>query len=606
MDYAVAYAFLRILVQTRAKGHSAIGAVCYRFGLAAVSSFPGTDGVPRTFDYTHRTGIEEAGCALPGGASDAWRDPLEWAHRVEAADKRKNSRQCRDDVVGIPIALVEAGTHVAAIQEYAERLAAEHHTPVHFAVHRPERGGKNFHAHVLYGGRRLDPEDGDRFAAKRDRGQDLADRKDRDGNVVESRGIHHRHRALWAEVCRGHGLALDWTPSETPQLHIGPQACALERRELVQEASDRMARAIAGTGEAPPDPQTLREIAELAHGINEGLTVREMLDLDRDPVHPRAIMSPKTPPTPASPRIGQTPPPPQVAPALRLDVPLCIEHMPTIRLEAPAAPGVRLDPCLTPPRIKQAPAIRLEPPAAPGVRPDPCLTPPHVEHAPAVRLEPPAPPGVRPNPCLPPPHVEHAPAIRLGPPKPPLKLSIPLPQPIHLRPEVREIPQRIRAVVRTKLERAGAERIEWRMGSAAVTGEFHLADFGGSCGPGTARAANQALDEEVSAFVPHGESRQTMIAHLESWRRKLAKAVKRWKAHLRRRHDEIVERISAAVIPTARSEAIDRIRQHEAQHRSPQPTGTRPKPAPAPRPRHHPQVTQQPCPPTGGRLDPWG
>ena len=272
---AVAYAFLRILVQTRAKGHSAIGVVCYRLGPAAQSSFPGEDGVPRTFDYTHRTGIMQSGYALPAGASDAWRDPLEWAHRVEAADTRKNSRQCRDDVIGIPSALVEAGTHVAAIQECAERLAAEHNTPVHFAIHQPERGGKNWHAHLVYAGRRLDPKDGDRFAAKRDRTHDLADRKDRDGNVIESRGIHHRHRALWTEVCRGHGLALDWTPSETPQIHIGPQACAHERREIVREPSERMARAIADTGEAPPDPQTRRGCAELAHGINDGLTVRE-------------------------------------------------------------------------------------------------------------------------------------------------------------------------------------------------------------------------------------------------------------------------------------------------------------------------------------------
>ena len=143
------------------------------------------------------------------------------------------------------------------------------------------------------------------------------------------------------------------------------------------------------------------------------------------------------------------------------------------------------------------------------------------------------------------------------------------------------------------------------MGSAAVTGGFHLADFGGSCGPGTARAATRALDKEVRPFIPHGESRQTMIAHWEDWRRKLAKAVKRWKAHLRRRHDEIVERITAAVLPTARAEAIDRIRQREAQHRRPQPTWTRPKPAPSPRPQHHPQVVPQRSPPTADRLDPW-
>ena len=191
---------------------------------------------------------------------------------------------------------------------------------------------------------------------------------------------------------------------------------------------------------------------------------------------------------------------------------------------------------------------------------------------------------------------------------PPIRLPVHLSQPIHLRPEVREIPQRIRAVVRTKLESVGAERIESRMGSAAVIGGFHLTDFGVHCGQGAARAANRALDEEVSTFVPDGESRQTMSANFKDWRRKLAKALKRWKAHVRRRHDEIVERITAAVLPTARSEAMDRIRQREAQLRSPRPMQPRPKPAPAPalRPQRHPQAAPQRSPPTSGPLGPVG
>ena len=519
----MAYAFLRILVQTRTKGHSAVGAVCYRFGLAAQSSFVGEDGLPRRFDYTDRTAIMQTGYALPAGASDAWRDPLEWAHRVEAADKRKNSRQCRDDVIGLPIELVEAGTHLAAVQAYAEQLSNEHHTPTHFVIHQPERGGKNWHAHVVYAGRRIDPEDGDRFAARRDRAQDLADRKDKDGNVIERRGIHHRHREIWTEVCRSHGLELDWTPNETPQIHIGPQACAFERRQIAKEASECMARAIADTGETPPDPRTLRECAELAHGISDGLTVREMLDLDRDPVHPRAIMSPKTPP-PARPRLGP-PAPPQVAPALRLD---------------------------------------------------------------------------------PPPRPEHVPGIRLGPPPPPFRHPVRLPQPIHLRPEIRETPQRIREVVRTRLESAGAGSIESRMGNAAVIGGFHWIDFGVSYGRETVRAANRALDEEVAPFVPREESQQTVIAHLEDWHRKIAKAVRRWKAHARRRHDEIVGRIVAAVLPTARAEAIDRIRQREAELRSARPMRPQPNPAPAPARRERSsQVAPQRGPKRSRSWDPW-
>ena len=49
------YAFLRTTIQTRSKGHTATGAVCYRFGLAAASTFAGEDGTKRVFDYTRRS-----------------------------------------------------------------------------------------------------------------------------------------------------------------------------------------------------------------------------------------------------------------------------------------------------------------------------------------------------------------------------------------------------------------------------------------------------------------------------------------------------------------------------------------------------------------------
>ena len=41
------------------------------------------------------------GWAAPPGTDESWGDPITWAHRIEAVDKRKNSRQCRDDVLGI-------------------------------------------------------------------------------------------------------------------------------------------------------------------------------------------------------------------------------------------------------------------------------------------------------------------------------------------------------------------------------------------------------------------------------------------------------------------------------------------------------------------------
>ena len=161
------FTFRRTLVQTRKRGHTATGAACYRLGLAAESRFTGTDGAPRSFDFTKRHGIGEAGCALPDGAADAWRDPLEWARRIEAVDYRSNSRQFRDDVIGIPRELIAEGNAEQVIAAYAQRIAAKWKTPVHFVIH--DEHGKNPHAHVMYAGRSVD---GESFARKRDREQD--------------------------------------------------------------------------------------------------------------------------------------------------------------------------------------------------------------------------------------------------------------------------------------------------------------------------------------------------------------------------------------------------------------------------------------------------
>ena len=56
-------------------------------------------------DWRHTTTVPQAsppGYAAPPGTDESWRDSLAWAHRIEAVDRRKNSRQCRDDVVAIP------------------------------------------------------------------------------------------------------------------------------------------------------------------------------------------------------------------------------------------------------------------------------------------------------------------------------------------------------------------------------------------------------------------------------------------------------------------------------------------------------------------------
>ena len=308
----IGYAFLRTAIQTRSRNHTATGAVCYRFGLAGTSTFVGKDGVPRSFDYTRRTGIIATGWAAPPGTDESWSEPLTWAHRIEAVDKRKNSRQCRDDVVGIPIELVEAGLAEQALHAYAERLAQLHNTVVIWSYHGPARGGTNHHGHVLYPGRHVE---GLGFSKRRDRDQDRITNQDYPDRV----DITIRHKSIWTEICRGYGIELRWS-SELPGHHLGPKICALKRKRLVGETRDAIGETIAasGTDEPVPGRRVLDSVAAIATGVDDGLTVNELLHIEqqharRDRPAPRAVAAP-------APHLPEVVPPIAVAPEVVLPV----------------------------------------------------------------------------------------------------------------------------------------------------------------------------------------------------------------------------------------------------------------------------------------------
>ena len=354
------YGFLRTMVQTRARGHTATGVVCYRMGLSATSTFVGEHGGERTFDYSRRTGIIATGYAAPPGTDQSWSDPITWAHRIEAIDKRKNSRQCRDDIVAIPIELVEAGLAEEAIQTYADRLAELHNTVIQWSYHRPDRGGKNHHGHVLYPGRHVE---GLSFSKRRDREQD-------NPRVKGEPDLVSRHKAIWSEICRGRGIELRWS-GETPGHHIGPQICATKRRRLVADTRDAIRETIAAsaTGEPVPEQRVLHDVAMIATGVDDGLTVKQMLQLElRHAQHgraaPRAVPAsmpdrPEVlPPTTAAPEVL---PPEKVAPQVLPPVRRESQVLPPVYREAEVLPPVQIVPEVLPP-------VRRQPEVLPPVR----------------------------------------------------------------------------------------------------------------------------------------------------------------------------------------------------------------------------------------------
>ena len=443
------HAFLRTTVQTRSKGHTATGAACYRMGLSGTSTLPGRDGGARAFDYRHRTGVVATGCAAPPGTDPSWRDPLTWAHRIEAADKRKNSRQCRDDVVAIPIELVEAGLAEEAVQEYADRLARLHHTVVHWGYHRPDRGDKNWHAHVLYPGRHVE---GLGFSKHRDREQDNPTNREEPDLVT-------RHKGIWSEICQGRGIELTWT-SEAPAHHLGPQICATKRRRLVGQLADRIRETVVAseTGERVPDQRVLKGVAEIASGVNVGMSVNEMLQIELAGAKqgwptPRPVPAPVAYQPEALPvrRVAPEVVPPVQAdpsvlpPARRLPEVLLPMHAPEVlppaRTVARVLPPTRIGPAVLPPVARAPevlPAVRIGPRVLPPARRPPAVLPPvgEPEVVPPARTVARVLPPTRIGPAVLPP-VARAPkvlpAVQIGP-----AVLPPVRRPPEVLPVVRE------------------------------------------------------------------------------------------------------------------------------------------------------------------------
>ena len=261
---APAYSFMRVMVQTRSRGHHALAATAYRFALDVTAA----DG--REWHYARRGGVAASGAALPAGAANRWRDPVLWAEKIEAAEKRKDSRLMRDDVLGIPLELVASGQAHDAVGKYAQELARTHRTPVHFAIHTPPRSdSSNWHAHIVYAGRRLTA-DGRSFEAKRDRSQDRDE-------LIDA------HKAAWKRVCAERGVEVDFSGpvSEQPLAHLGPRSAGIERKAAVRETAERMVGAISAVGGRVED---VREVASAAQAAHAGETISELLAHDRTPV----------------------------------------------------------------------------------------------------------------------------------------------------------------------------------------------------------------------------------------------------------------------------------------------------------------------------------
>lgn len=246
---------LSVTVIGRGKGRSAVACAAYRAGTVLHDERYG-----QTHDYRRRQGIEESGIALPEGAP-AWMGDRErlW-NAVEAAERRVDAQLAREFVVAFPHHLDEAARRELLV-EFVESELTGRGLVADWAIHAPNRAGdeRNWHAHIMTTLREATPEG---FAAT----------KNRDLNST-AQLLHWRER--WAELqndalaahdvrdAAGRPLRVDHRSYEargvtqSPTVHLGVHATAMERRGLPTELGDvNRARSLA----AKIDPH--RDLAE--------------------------------------------------------------------------------------------------------------------------------------------------------------------------------------------------------------------------------------------------------------------------------------------------------------------------------------------------------
>ena len=128
---------------SRAQGHSAAAAVAYRCGLVLTCERTG-----ERHDFTRRAQRDDvAAYGLSGGGFES---PAAFAAAVESAEKRRNSRICRDVQIALPAEL-DAPSRIELAEAFAAELAERYGTAACWAVHRPDRRSdqRNHHAHII-------------------------------------------------------------------------------------------------------------------------------------------------------------------------------------------------------------------------------------------------------------------------------------------------------------------------------------------------------------------------------------------------------------------------------------------------------------------------
>ena len=217
---------LQVKTVSRRDGRSAVAAAAYRSGEQLRDERLGIE-----HDYTRKQGVIETDIMAPEGVPEWVYEREQLWNAVEAAEHRKDAKVAREYEIALPHEL-NPEQRSELVFDYAGWLAERHQVVVDVAIHSPHREGdqRNHHAHLLTTTREINCEG---LGAKT-RALDVS---------RTSSALIEEAREMWAEYCNDslrRAQVLDQQidhrsferqgVEQTPTVHLGPEATAMERR----------------------------------------------------------------------------------------------------------------------------------------------------------------------------------------------------------------------------------------------------------------------------------------------------------------------------------------------------------------------------------------
>lgn len=149
---------------SRADGRSVVACAAYRSGEKLDCEFYG-----KVQDYTRKSGVEFTNIYAPENTKEKLLDRQNLWNSVEKVERKKNAVLAREFEIAFPNEL-NAQQRKKMLDELCQNLVKKHGVIVDAAIHAPHTDGgsdeRNYHAHIMFTTRAIDPQNGE-FSAKK-------------------------------------------------------------------------------------------------------------------------------------------------------------------------------------------------------------------------------------------------------------------------------------------------------------------------------------------------------------------------------------------------------------------------------------------------------